>query len=179
MMSPNKNKFEHIKEGFVTSVKKKKSDLKQAYEKLKKIIKKKKLDKIAEINLDGDGLNIEFKDGMLFLLGSASTNPKIAAVVQDVLDVIATLKQEHNIIIEGHTDDTPLAGSLRYPSNWELSSARAYTIMRNFHKRGVKDERISVRAFAHTRPKVPITGLKGEKLRKARQANRRVVIWIE
>jgi flagellar motor protein MotB len=51
--------------------------------------------------------------------------------------------------------------------------------MRQFAAKGVREDRMSVQAYAHTKPKKPVTRLKGLALDQARAANRRVVIRIE
>jgi chemotaxis protein MotB len=141
-------------------------------------VKKQGLQASAQVTVDANGLSVEFKDSLLFGQGSAASNPKFAKVVGSVMNVIAGADERYDLILEGHTDDTRVVGGL-FPSNWELSAARGITLMRQFEKRGVDPKRMYVKAFADTRPKVPIAGLKGAQLAQARAANRRVVIRIE
>lgn len=180
IMKPDKKKYEHMKDGLSAKVtEKKEQNLHQLPEEISKIIEEKKLSQAAQVNFDSDGLHIEFKDGLLFKTGSAAPNPKFQKITDEVLQVISTAKSRYSMKIEGHTDDLPLRKSGKYPSNWELSAARGFTLMRNFKEFGVPEEQLSVVAYAHTKPKVAIEGLKGRELKKARAANRRVVIWIE
>jgi len=179
-MKPNKEKFEHIKDGMAAKVDVKKQDsLKSLSKKIEKMIKKKKLQKNAQVTYDSDGLHIEFKDGLLFKSGSANTNPKFAKVTKDVMAVIAKMAPKYRMIIEGHTDDTPVRKNGKFRSNWELAASRGFSLMRKFHKMGVGEKKVSVVSYAHTRPKIPIANLTGKRLRRARSSNRRVVIWIE
>lgn len=141
-------------------------------------IKRLKLDKSAEVVFDDQGIAIEFKDGLLFDVGSAASNAKFRVVVGQVMQVIATTPNQYQLKIEGHTDDIPIK-SPQFASNWELASARSIALMRQFAQRGVKEDRMSIVSYGETRPKRPITGLKGDDLAKARAANRRVVIRIE
>lgn len=93
--------------------------------------------------------------------------------------------EEHKkdlIIVEGHTDNVPIR-TRRFPSNWELASARATNVSRFVRQQGLPAERMSVRAFAEQRPRVPYTDARGRKLtgRKmlaARRTNRRVDIIL-
>ena len=145
---------------------------------LEDILKKLKLDKNAEVAIDGNGVSIEFKDGLLFAFGSAEPNPRFRQTVSKVMDLIAKTPAKYQLKFEGHTDDTPILGG-KYPSNWELSSARGISLLRQFESRGIAVNRMAVMAYAHTRPKILVQNLKGEDLLKARSANRRVVIRIE
>lgn len=177
-MKPNKEKFKHIKEGITTEKEIKKTDsVKSIAKEIKKIIKEKKLENAASVTHDSSGLHIEFKDGLMFNGGSAGLKKKSLATVREVMKVIAKINSDYNINIEGHTDDVPFRGASFY--NWELSADRGFSIMREFQRLGVPDQRLSVTAFAHTKPKVAYTDLKGIPLQRARASNRRVVIILE
>ena len=145
--------------------------------KVRHIVKNKGLEKSAKVTVRDKGIYIEFSDGMFFQSGSAITNPKFKKVTKQVMTVIAQATSDFDIKIEGHTDDTPTGGGA-YPSNWELSASRAISVMRMFHHLKVPKEHISVQAFAETRPRVPYKTLRGIALRKARDKNRRVAIWL-
>ena len=85
--------------------------------------------------------------------------------------------------VEGHTDNVPMR-SKKFPSNWELSSARATVIATMLINRlKYPEESISIVGFADTRPKVSYTDqsgslLKGSELKNARSTNRRVEIVL-
>ena len=85
--------------------------------------------------------------------------------------------------VEGHTDNVPMR-SKKFPSNWELSSARATVIATMLINRlKYPEESISIVGFADTRPKVSYTDqsgslLKGRELKNARRTNRRVEIVL-
>ena len=177
-MKPAKNQFENIKDG-MRSTEQQEKGLKKVSARLNKVIKEQNLEKTAQISYDADGLRVEFNDGILFESGSASARESTRRTVAQVMKVIASMADDYHMVIEGHTDDVPLKDTTVYRSNWELSSGRGFALMRAFHKLGVQENKISVLAFAHTRPKVPYEGLKGEQLERARQANRRVVVRIE
>ena len=77
--------------------------------------------------------------------------------------------------MEGHTDRTPLGQELRqkYPTNWELSAARAAAIVRFLQWRGGLDpERLSIRAYSSYRP------MASNKTEKGRRMNRRIEIIL-
>lgn len=93
--------------------------------------------------------------------------------------------KEHSgdlLIVEGHTDNVPIR-TKQFPSNWELSSARATDVANYMREEGLTPERISVRAFAENRPRVPYTDdagrpLGGQALQESRRKNRRVEIIL-
>ena len=106
-------------------------------------------------------------------------------------ELASPLYKQFNINVEGHTDDEPMS-SIRYPSNWELSSNRAATVVRfviseskndtridtNGQKYGVEENRLRATGYAHTQPKVPNRDVSGVPIRENRITNRRVVIRI-
>jgi chemotaxis protein MotB len=141
------------------------------------IRKRKELREAVDVRLDMDGLAVEFKSGVLFSSGSADTNPQTKAMVKEVLKIIASAEKKYVFNLEGHTDDAPTNGP-KFRSNWELSSARGLTLLNEFKSLGVYEDRMSVQAFAHTKPKVEFKGKKGKDLENARAQNRRVVIRV-
>ena len=78
---------------------------------------------------------------------------------------------ENNIIIEGHTDNLPITGG-RYPSNWELSSARAASVLRFFERKGVSPKRMSIVGHGANKP------VESNHTEDGRKKNRRVVVKI-
>ena len=74
--------------------------------------------------------------------------------------------------IEGHTDDVPVHGGGRFQSNWQLSAARAQTVVRVFMREGLDPRRIQVVGYADVRPRQPNDSADG------RAANRRIEIKL-
>jgi chemotaxis protein MotB len=86
------------------------------------------------------------------------------------------------IIVEGHTDNVPIR-TRAFPTNWELSSARATNVANFIRRVGLPEQRLSVRAFADQRPRAPYEddagrALRGGELQRVREANRRVEIVL-
>ncbi|MCS6950081.1 MAG: OmpA family protein [bacterium] len=92
-------------------------------------------------------------DGTLFDLGSAELKPSARQVLDRVAQV---LRQVPNpVLIEGHTDNLPIR-TAQYPSNWELSAARAARVLRYLVQRGgISPHRLTAVGYADTRPLVP------------------------
>ena len=104
----------------------------------------------VQITTTERGLNIRIKDDALFQSGSARLNPKI----EEFIDLIASLVKElpNGIAVEGHTDNQPIRSSL-YPSNWDLSTARANTLVRYLiDHHHLAEYRLSSTGYAGSRP---------------------------
>ena len=146
---------------------------------LRQILKEKKLDALFTIDLDQKGIRIEFSNGLLFDPTQVNPNPQYKKSLSEIASIIAPFTTKHRITVEGHTDDTPVLPGGIFSSNWELSSSRALVFLHVFLQSGVKDENISILAYANTKPKIPYKGRSGASLQAARNANRRVVLWLE
>ena len=150
-------------------------------------------EQVAKIASDSEGsLTIELDTGAFFRPGSAELAEQAYPFMKALYEELASpLYKQFNINVEGHTDDEPMS-SLRYPSNWELSSNRAATVVRfvisesendtrmdtNGQKYGVEENRLRATGYAHTQPKVPNRDVSGVPIRENRITNRRVVIRI-
>jgi len=99
-------------------------------------------------------LKITFIDKILFNSGSAQINQ---AGQQSLLSLADVLNQEpdQKIVVEGHTDNVGVGKSLQsvYPTNWELSTARATAVVRFLQdKAGIKPERLSAVGYSYYKP---------------------------
>lgn len=114
-------------------------------------------------------VTVDISTDILFVSGDAHLGAPAATVLQHLAD---TLKPWPNSIrVEGHTDDRPIR-TAAYPSNWELSAARAASVVHLFMDHGISPGRLAVIGFGETRPSSPNTTLAG------RNANRRVEVVI-
>jgi chemotaxis protein MotB len=121
-----------------------------------------------------DRLKVIFIDKILFDSGSVEINPG----GKELLRIMAgSLKEanDHEIVVEGHTDNVPLSAALRkrFPSNWELSTARAAAVARFLQREGgIRPERLSVRGYSFYRP------VASNKAEEGRHQNRRIEIIL-
>ena len=117
------------------------------------------------------GLNVTVvTDRVLFASASAELNPDGLALLRLVGDALKTV--DNDLVIEGHTDARPIRSTV-YPSNWELSTARAGAVARFFEGLGIPSERLFPAGRAATEPI-------GDNATADGQArNRRVVIIVE
>ncbi len=115
------------------------------------------------------GVVITFSDGVLFASGSADVKTEIQSVLTELSKVLNAAHGK--LTIEGHTDNIPIASS-KYTSNWELSTARAASILHFFIEKGVDPTKFSIAGYAEFRP------LESNATEEGRQKNRRVEIII-
>ncbi|HWR89853.1 MAG TPA: OmpA family protein [Dissulfurispiraceae bacterium] len=101
------------------------------------------------VRKDPRGTVITFSEKTLFPSGSAEVRQEADAVLQRVSKVLGTVRS--HIIIEGHTDDRPITGA-RYASNWELSTARAASVLHVFISHGLDPNRFSLAGYGEFRP---------------------------
>lgn len=128
---------------------------------------------------DTQGVVIELGDSLMFNRGSAELRPDAIPALKRIA---ATLQSERynafNFSIEGHTSDVPFSNE-QFPSNWELSSARAGAVARFLESRGIPRVRLKVVGFYDNIPKLPNHNPFGEAIPQNRNKNRRVVIHVE
>lgn len=119
----------------------------------------------VEISRQPGGLDLEISDSILFAPASADLT---AGGILLLNELATTLKfQPYILSVEGHSDDRPIA-TARYPSNWELSSARATRVTRHLVGQGVAPEQVRAIGYADTRPRAENVTPEG------RSRNRRV-----
>jgi chemotaxis protein MotB len=120
----------------------------------------------------------------LFQSGEDQLQGASLARLRQLFEEVRGLKEHADdfLIVEGHTDDVPIR-TRRFPTNWELSSARATNVANFVRQVGLPANKVSVRAYADNRPRVPSTDdfgkpLTGQALQEARRRNRRVEIVL-
>jgi chemotaxis protein MotB len=121
-----------------------------------------------------DTLKVIFIDKILFDSGSVEINEKGKKILLVVADSVRAHKDQ-KLLVEGHTDNLPLGATLRerFPSNWELSAARAATVVRFLQKEGqLQPERLSARGYSYYRP------VASNKTKEGRHQNRRIEIIL-
>jgi chemotaxis protein MotB len=112
-----------------------------------------------------------FGTGELGAEGESRLHPLLEALHQAAATLPADL--EWRLRVEGHTDRRPLRNSSRFPSNWELSTARAVSLLRFLQRSGISDDRLYAAGFAATRP-----AARGEG-KAAHRRNRRIELHLE
>jgi chemotaxis protein MotB len=114
-------------------------------------------------------IEVEIRTDILFPSASAQLAPNAISVIEKLGAAVAPFP--NSIRVEGHTDDRPIK-TVAFTSNWELSAARAGSVVRVLQANGVSPQRLSVIGYGEYRPIHPNTSTDG------RNANRRVVVVI-
>jgi chemotaxis protein MotB len=148
------------------------TELERAKKELEDRLSKEIADKEVKVEMLAKGLVITFVEEVLFDSGKAALREDSLAKIDKVSGVIQTVVPDLSIGIEGHTDDQPIKYST-WKSNWELSSARALSVLHCIaEKGGVKPERLAATGYGEYRP----VASNDDKI--GRQKNRRVEIVI-
>ena len=116
------------------------------------LIDEKRLKKFANVKIDKEGIRIIFRSPIIFDLGKAELKPEIISVLSAVAKVIREMPNE--VVVEGHTDDKPIVSG-EFRSNWELSAARAFSVIRYFIEQGIDSRRLSAIGYGEYRPLYP------------------------
>lgn len=119
----------------------------------------------ATAALKGDGIILNISGDLMFSSGSAVLSLEAVQILDSIADYI--LQSTRAVDVIGHTDDVPIA-TAPFPSNWELSAARAGSAVRYLTERGVEPDRLRAIGRANTRPLEPNTS------EAKRSINRRV-----
>lgn len=126
-------------------------------------------DQMIQVSSNELWLQIELKDSILFSSGSADTSEQ----AQKIFDEIAGILQGYSnpVQVEGFTDNIPIK-SVKYPTNWELSTARASAIVKYLASKGVAPERLSAVGYGEYQP------VAANDTEEGRAQNRRVTIMV-
>ncbi|HET6454779.1 MAG TPA: flagellar motor protein MotB [Armatimonadota bacterium] len=128
----------------------------QTMKKIQTMIKDEKLENKVRLRVDERGLVISLAtDKVLFGPGRATLSRSARKIIDAVADTLKDVPNE--IRVEGHTCDLPIRSS-EFPSNWELSTARATNVIRYLiDKKGFQPGRLSAAGYADSRALVPNT----------------------
>jgi chemotaxis protein MotB len=134
----------------------------------------------ASIEQRGDRITtVDISSATFFDLGSATLNVSGQNVLQNVASRLqAEAYMDYLITVEGHTDDIPIR-TPQFPSNWELSTARASAVVHYFLEQGIAPQRLRAAGYADTFPKLPNRDINGFAIPENQAQNRRVVIKLE
>ena len=127
------------------------------------------LDAQVDLRLTGDGIQFKIDDSFLFASGSADLRRESSPVLEKLAVFLGKFPQD--VEISGHTDSVPIR-TVRFPSNWELSSSRAIAVARFFQERDLDPQRIRAVGYGEYRP------LATNETAAGRASNRRVEIFL-
>lgn len=124
----------------------------------------------VEVEVTDDGVLIRINAPFMFRSGGAELKNEPKTVLDKIADMLA--KGDDKVKIQGHTDSVPIH-SPKFPSNWELSAARAVSVARYFQGKGVPPESIEATGYGEYHPIETNDTVAG------RAKNRRVEIFLQ
>jgi chemotaxis protein MotB len=126
-------------------------------------------DKLVSVKRNDYWVELDMNSELLFLSGEATLSKKAQPALKKIAEVINALPNAINV--EGHTDDIPI-GTLKFPSNWDLSSARATSVVQEFVKEGINPTRLSAIGYGEFHP------IGDNTVEEGRFKNRRVTLVL-
>lgn len=144
--------------------------LKEIQQEVKQSVYDLNLEEVVEVERNKNGIQLMLKGESFFPSGSATLFKNTHYFLDEIVWQI--LKTPYLVSVEGHTDNIPIKTRM-FPSNWELSAARAAAVVRYFESKGLPRNRFRCVGFADAQPKDPELG---NRTAQARADNRRVVI---
>lgn len=125
----------------------------------------------VEVVINERSVSFRVNSEILFDSSQADLSRSGLAVLRRIVSVLSD--SNHEVTVEGHTDSVPVRRNARYPSNWELSSARAGSVVRYLQSNGIDRSRLKAVGYADTRP------IADNHTPDGRAGNRRVELLIE
>jgi len=164
-ISEDSNQQRELSEGIL----KERRQLKKVSEQLEKALDTFIDDNLISVKRNDYWITIEMNSELLFLSGEAILSKKAQPALKKITEVINPLPNVINV--EGHTDNIPI-GTVQFPSNWELSSARATSVVQEFVKEGINPTRLSAIGYGEFHP------IDDNKTEEGRFKNRRVILVL-
>ena len=145
-------------------------DVLESMERIAEIFQEESLEDIATVEITGPGeVFIRMGDQLLFAPGESGLKPQAIRVLSGIANSIKG--KTETVYIEGHTDTIPI-NTPEFPSNWELSSARAISVVRLLEDQGIPPNQLAAVGHSHYVP------LETNSTKEGRAKNRRVELYI-
>jgi chemotaxis protein MotB len=122
-----------------------------------------------EVTSDQSKITLQMKDSVLFDSGKAELTSNAKSTLAELAQSLKLVPGD--VIVQGHTDNVPILGG-RYKSNWELSAARAFSVIAELTKDGVEGKRLAAWGFGENRP------IASNETDAGRRQNRRIEVII-
>lgn len=176
--TPDASKFEQMKKQTAKAMGSKYTKpFEEISQSIRNMLKELNIDKEVTLVETDEGLMVTSKGTLFFDSGSAELKPQAQELIGKVSDLLIQQAKGMHIVVEGHTDDAPIV-SKQFPSNWELSSYRAGTVIRLLEAKGFPRNDLRPMGLADTEPLVPNRTAAGEAISANQAENRRIVIRI-
>jgi chemotaxis protein MotB len=144
------------------------------YDEVKNLVEEGELSGDIILEKIDEGVVLRFKDEFLFTTGQADLRSNVKTILQQIGDILR--RYDKKVKIEGHTDNMPI-NTIKFPSNWELSTARAISVIKYYteeltYDKRLNPDRLEASGYGEYHPIVPNDS------ETNRQKNRRVEIII-
>ena len=131
----------------------------------------------VQISSTPDGLKITITSQLLFASGKSDVLPGALSIINKMADEIISTGKYTLVKLEGYTDDEPIR-HIENMTNWDLSAARAISVLKIFENKGVPPEKLQAIGFGQNHPMVPNRDENGNAIPENQAKNRRVVIRV-
>ncbi|MDC0591615.1 flagellar motor protein MotB [Bacteroidota bacterium] len=181
--TPDQALWDQMKEGMrseVTGTEIQKTPLAEIKADLDSILTTEREQGLVNIDLTNKEIVMTFNSSSLYISGGAELLPSGEGIIRKVGDALNGLSfYNFKVDIEGHTDNVPI-NTLRFPSNWELSVARASEVVKFLVNLGYEPSNLKASGYADTQPlpNAPHTDEFGQDIIENRAKNRRIVLRI-
>ena len=172
--------FEQMKSGLRSEIMEEevKTPLAEIKHDLDSLLETERSKKMVSIDLGHDGIVMKFASSVFYQAGKADMGDEAQKIIDKVKSAIINIDYyPFKIDLEGHTDNIPIH-TARFPSNWELSVARATNIVKYLIEAGIEPDRLKAAGYADTKPVVPNLDPSGNAIEENQAMNRRIVIRI-
>ena len=181
--TPDQALWDQMKEGMrseVTGTEIQKTPLAEIKADLDSILTTEREQGLVNIDLTNKEIVMTFNSSSLYISGGAELLPSGEGIIRKVGDALNGLSfYNFKVDIEGHTDNVPI-NTLRFPSNWELSVARASEVVKFLVNLGYEPSNLKASGYADTQPlpNAPHIDEFGQDIIENRAKNRRIVLRI-
>jgi chemotaxis protein MotB len=145
------------------------------------VLQEQGVDKETTVRTSPSGVALVFHSTLFFDTLSADIKPQGQEVMLKLIQSVKSMQDKSNkkykIVVEGHTDNRPITAG-PFPSNWELSGARASRVVRMFLENGFAADHLTAIGYGETRPEFPSRFPNGTWNEESLAKNRRVVLRI-
>jgi len=138
---------------------------------LREVAERENLQDAIKVQVTDSGIAVQLSDRVSFASGSDRLLPDFTVILEELVRMANDIPGRE-IRIEGHTDNVPIR-TARFPSNWELSAARAVAVLRYLYTSGVDPARLSAVGYGEFRP------IASNETDAGRRENRRIVVYLE
>ena len=130
----------------------KKVSLSQINKEVKKLVVEQELQSQVKVSMDARGVTLGIASDLAFGSGTAKLSGSIKSFLAKLVGTME--KATYAIAVEGHTDNVPIRSG-QFPSNWELSAARASAVIRYLTSQGIEADKFRAIGFGDTAPIAP------------------------